>query len=164
MLFPSPTQAIDLAVPAAQRLPHGEQVGQDLAGMQQIGQPVDDRNRCVAGQLLDVGMIVGADHDAVEIAGQHPGGVADRLAPAQLDVARGEEERVPAELERADLEGDPGAGGALGEDHPQRLALRAACPGSRPRFIRAARSKTASSSGLLKSGIARKCRVIGWGL
>ena len=34
----------------------------------------------------------------------------------------GEEERVAAELVGADLEGDAGAGGALGEDHPQRLA------------------------------------------
>ena len=29
---------------------------------------------------------------------------------------------MPAQLERADLEGHPGPGGALGEDHPQRLA------------------------------------------
>ena len=88
----------DLAIPAAEGLANGEQVGHDLAGMQQIGQPVDHRNGAVAGQLLHVGMIVGPDHDAVEIAGQHPGGVADRLAPAELDVARGEEKRVPAEL------------------------------------------------------------------
>ena len=75
-----------------------------------------------AGQLLDVGVIVGADHDAVEVAREHARGVADRLAPAELDVAGGEEERVSAELEGADLEGDAGAGAALGEDHPQRLA------------------------------------------
>ena len=38
----------------------------------------------------------------VEIAGQHPRGVADRLAPAELDVAGREEERVarPAETRR----------------------------------------------------------------
>src|SRR3954449_5042776 len=67
-------------------------------------------------------MIEGPDHDAVDIAGQYPGGILDRLPPSQLDVTGGKEERVPAELEGADLEGDSGAGRALGEDHGQRLA------------------------------------------
>ena len=41
----------------------------------------------------------------------------------KLDVAGGEKQGVAAELEGADLEADPGAGGALGEDHSQRLGL-----------------------------------------
>src|SRR5690606_38285541 len=40
----------------------------------------------------------------------------------ELDVAGREEERVAAELERADLEGDARAGRALLEDHGERLA------------------------------------------
>ena len=67
-------------------------------------------------------MIEGPDHDAVEVTGEDPGGVADGLAAAELDVTGAEEERVPSELEGADLEGDAGAGGALGEDHAQGLA------------------------------------------
>src|SRR5690606_35089351 len=46
----------------------------------------------------------------------------DRLAAAELDVPGREKEGVPAELEGADLEGDAGAGGALGEDHAERSA------------------------------------------
>ena len=55
--------------------------------MQQVGEAVDHRDGAVARQLLDVGVIEGADHDAVEVAREHPRGVADRLAPAELDVA-----------------------------------------------------------------------------
>jgi hypothetical protein len=63
-----------------------------------------------------------ADHDAVHVAREHAGRVLDGLAPADLDVAGREEQRVPAELERPHLERDAGAGAALGEDHAQRLA------------------------------------------
>ena len=90
--------------------------------MQQIGETIDDGNGTVAGQLFDVGMIEGPDHDAIEVARQHPRGVANRLAAAELDVARREEESVAAELEGPDLEGHPGAGRRLREDHPQGLA------------------------------------------
>jgi hypothetical protein len=85
-------------------------------------------------------MVEGADHDAVHVAREDAGGIADRLAPAELDVARREEERVPAELVGADLEGDAGAGGALGEDHRQRLAGERPLRYS-PLFRRAARSR-----------------------
>ena len=88
MLLPSPIQATTFPSQPPSALPHREQVGQDLAGMEQVGEAVDHRNGAVARQLLHVGVIVGPDHDAVEIAGQHPGGIADRLAPAELDVAR----------------------------------------------------------------------------
>ncbi len=44
-----------------------------------------------------------------------------RLAAAELDVARGEEERVAAELEHADLERDARPGGRFLEDHAERL-------------------------------------------
>ena len=87
MLLPSPIQATTLPFPPAEALPDGEQVGQHLAGMQQVGEAVDDRDRGVAGQLLDVRVVEGADHDAVEVAREHPRGVPDRLAPAELDVA-----------------------------------------------------------------------------
>ena len=77
--------------------------------MQQIGESVDDRDVGVLRQLLDVLVGEGADHDAVHVARQHARRVGDRLAAAELDVARREEERVPAELKGADLERDPRA-------------------------------------------------------
>jgi hypothetical protein len=51
----------------------------------------------------------GADHDAVDIAREHAGGVGDRLAAAELNVARREKQRVAAELPHPDLERDAGA-------------------------------------------------------
>src|SRR5690606_9144398 len=64
----------------------------------------------------------GADHDAVDVAGEDTGRVPDGLAAAELDVAGREEQGVAAELERPDLEGHAGARGALLEDHRERLA------------------------------------------
>src|SRR5213596_2163635 len=117
-----------LSLPRAQRLPHREQVGQHLAGVRQVGEPVDDGNRRLARQLLHLGVIEGPDHDAADVAGQHPRGVGDRLAPPQLDVAGRKEQGVPAQLVRPHLEGDPGARARLGEDHRQALARERGLP------------------------------------
>src|SRR5204863_8956715 len=99
-----------------------------LARVGQVGQAVNYGDRREAGQLLDLAVVVGADHDAVHVARQHPGRVRDRLAAADLDVLAGEEEGSAAELVGADLKGDPGAGGRLGEDHRQRLAGEGGLP------------------------------------
>ncbi len=121
MLFPSPTQAMTLPSQPPSVSRTVSRSASTWQGCSRSVRPLITGIGAIASQLLDIGVIVGADHDPVEIAGEDPCGVPDRLAPAQLDVAGGEEERVPAELEGADLEGDPGAGGALGEDHPQGL-------------------------------------------
>ena len=105
-----------------------EEVGEDLAGVREVRQPIDHGDRGEAGQLLDFGVVVGADHDAVDVARQHAGGIGDRLPAADLDVLAGEEERPAAQLVGADLEGDAGAGGRLGEDHRQRLASQGGLP------------------------------------
>ena len=100
----------------------GGDLGQQLARMEQIGETVDNRNGCEVGELLHVALGEGANHDPVDVAREDPSHVADRLAAAELDVARGEEESVTAELLGADLERNAGAGAALGEDHRQSLA------------------------------------------
>src|SRR5690606_779888 len=66
----------------------------------------------------------GADHDDLHVPRQDASGVADRLAPPQLNIAAREEEGMPTELQRSDLEGDAGASRALREDHRQGLALQ----------------------------------------
>src|SRR6266542_2124405 len=58
-----------------------------------------------------------AEHDRIDVARQHAAGVFDGLAPAQLELRRGKRHRMCAELGDADLEGHPGAGGRLLEDH-----------------------------------------------
>ena len=90
--------------------------------MQQVGEPVDHRHVGVLRQLLDVLVRERADHDAVDVARQHARRVGDRLAAAELHVARREKERVSAELVGADLERDARARARLHEDHRERLS------------------------------------------
>ena len=106
MLLPSPIHAYFLSVDVAEVLADGEQVGEHLAGVQQIGEAVDHGHVGVLRQLLDVLVREGADHDAVDVAREHARRVGDRLAAAELDVARREKQRVAAELVGADLERD----------------------------------------------------------
>ena len=121
MLLPSPIHATRFPSPSAEVLRNREQVGEHLAGVQQVGQPVDHRDVGVLGQLLDLGVGERADHDPVHVAREHARGVGDRLAAAELDVARREEERVSAELPGAHLERDARARRRLHEDHRQRF-------------------------------------------
>jgi hypothetical protein len=117
----------DLADVAAQ-LVDGEQVGHQLARVQLIGEAVEHRHRGPAGQLLGPGLIEGADDDAVAVTAQHPRGVLDRLAAGDLGALRRQVDRVAAELEHADLERHPGAGGGLLEDHAEGASGQGADP------------------------------------
>ena len=76
----------------------------------------------MAGELLDVVLREGADHQAVEVAREHRRGVAQRLAAAELQVRRGQVEPVAAELRDPDLERDARPGRGLLKDHPERPA------------------------------------------
>jgi len=110
-----------LALPAAQRLAHREQVRQDLTRVRQVGEPVDHGDRRMTGELQHFVVVEGADHDTVDVARQHAGGVRDRLTPAQLDVAGREKQRLAAQLVGTHLERHPRASARLGEDHGERL-------------------------------------------
>ena len=84
-----------------------------------VGQPVDDGHVGVLGQLLDVGLGEGADHDRVDVAREHPGRVLDRLAAPELQVGGREVEAYAAELGDADLERDARSRRRLLEEHGQ---------------------------------------------
>ena len=103
-------------------LPDGHQVGQHLAGVTEVGQAVDDGDVGVTGQGFHLLLMEGADHDAVAVAGQDPGGVLDGLAPADLALLAGQEQSVSAQLVHSSLKGDPGPGGVLLKNHGQSLA------------------------------------------
>ena len=91
----------------AEALLEGQQVGESLAGMVQRGQRVDDRDLGGRRQLGDVLVRAGADDDRVDVAREHPGGVADRLAAGELHLVGAEDDRGRPQLGDADLEGDP---------------------------------------------------------
>ena len=123
---PHPRDALPL--PPAEVLSDGEQVSQHLTRVSEISQPVDDRHRRPARQLLDLLVVEGADHDAVHVARQHPGGVRNRFSAPQLDVFGRKEQRLPPELRGPDLKGDPRARAGLGEHHRQRLPRQRRLP------------------------------------
>ncbi len=66
----------------------------------------------------------GADHHRIEHARHDDGGIADRLATAQLSVTRREEDGLAAELDHAGFERQAGAGRGLLEDHAQYAILQ----------------------------------------
>jgi len=82
-----------------------------------VGESVDHRDLAVLGEVVDVLLGEGADHDAVDVAAHHVRGVLDGLADAQLDVVGAEEHGLGAELLDADLEAHAGARAGLHEDH-----------------------------------------------
>ena len=109
LLAPSPRKVRVRPGERAEPLDDRLQVRQDLAGMELVGQPVDHRYRAGRGKLLDALLAGGAPDDGGRLAGQHPGHVRDRLAPADMRGLRVDDQRQPAQLGDADLEGDPGA-------------------------------------------------------
>ena len=82
---PSDGRAVDRPL----LLLEGHDVGHDLAGMRQVGEPVDHRHGGVRGKLEQLARASRcAEHDRIDVARQHAGGVGDGLAPADLHVGR----------------------------------------------------------------------------
>src|SRR5215216_1252010 len=90
--------------------------------MMLIGEAVYDGYLGGVGELLDLLVVEGADHDGVYVAGEDAAGVRGGLALAHLYLLRAQGEGMSAELVHPDLEGDAGAIGGLLEDHRERLA------------------------------------------
>ena len=94
--------------------------------MGEIRQAVDNRNRAVLCQGVHLALLIGTDHDAVEVAGKNARRVLHRLAAADLQVVGREENRHAAELIHTDLKGNTGAGGGLFKNHAEGFARQAA--------------------------------------
>ena len=92
--------------------------------MAEVCQTVDDRDGAVFCQILHFLLLEGADHDAVQIAGQNPCGILYRFASADLEIVCRQEQGVAAQLVHTGFKGNTGAGGCLLEDHAQRLAFQ----------------------------------------
>ena len=70
----------------AQLLPNGEQVGENLAWVHEVGEAVDHRYGGVLRELLDVLVRERTDHDAVDVPREDTRRISDRLTAAQLHV------------------------------------------------------------------------------
>ncbi len=95
-----------------------EHVGQGLAGVLAQGQPVDDRDRGLRGELHGDLVRPGPDDDRVHHPLEVAGHVMDALAGAQDGVV-GQVDCVAAHLGHAGLEADLGAKARLLEEHGQ---------------------------------------------
>src|SRR5215472_4252279 len=102
----------------------GHHIGHQLAGMRPVGQAVDDRHRRMLGHLDQLLLLRRPQHDDVDIAREHARGIGHGLAAAELRAVALQDERLASHLAHAELEGDPGAGRGLLEDHGERLACQ----------------------------------------
>ncbi len=108
----------------AKMLPDGKDIGQHLAGVREVGKPVDDRYAGMTRKFHHVIMRIGADHDPVHVAGEHARCVRDGFTASQLHVTRRQEVRGAAKLCGANFKRNPGARGRFHEDHGQRPACK----------------------------------------
>jgi hypothetical protein len=93
-------------------------VGERLQWMGCVGEAVDDGDRRVLRELVDLCLVEGADHDAAQEAGEDERGVARRLPARELEVGGGDVERHAAQLRDPDLGADPRPCRRLAEDEP----------------------------------------------
>ena len=103
-------------------LGHRQEVGEDLGGMELVGQAVPDRDPGELRQVLDDLLAEPAVLDAVVDAAEDARRVLHRLLVADLRPLRAEVGDVRPLVVRGDLERDPRPGGGLLEDDGDVLA------------------------------------------
>jgi hypothetical protein len=108
-----------LALDRAAMLDISHHIGQDLAGMEFVGQAIDDRHTRMRGEALDDLLAVGADHHQIDHAREHLRRIFNRLASAKLAVAGIDVNGRAAELVHPRFKAQAGAGGMLLENHRQ---------------------------------------------
>ena len=92
-----------------------------------IGQRIDGRNAGERREGLDIGLLEGPDHRAVDHPSEHAGSILDRLTPPELDLAGGEEECVATQFPDADFEADARACGGLGKKKAPAFTSKGSC-------------------------------------
>ena len=92
------------------------QVGEDLAGVELVGQRVDHRDGRRLREFLDALLARSAPGDRGDLAGQHPRDIRDRLAAPDVRLGGVDLKRQAAEFGDADGEGHAGAQAWLVEE------------------------------------------------
>ena len=108
-----------LACQITMNLLHGEEIGQRLAGMFEIRQGIDHRNRGPMGVVGDLLLGEGANRKSVAVATENPCGVFQRLAAAQLGDAGIEINGLASKPGHRHLKTHPRARRSLAEDQTQ---------------------------------------------
>ena len=101
------------ALEGAEMFPDGEEVRQDLGGMELVGQAVEHGHAGMLCQLVHDLLTEAAILDAVIHPAKHPGGVGDGFLLADLRALGVEVGAAHAQVGGGDLEGAAGAGGGL---------------------------------------------------
>ena len=104
---------------------HGKEVGQDLGGVEFVGQAVEYRHTGVTRQFFDDFLSVAPVFDAVEHPAQHAGGVFDAFFVADLAAARFEVGYARALVACGHFKGAAGAGGGFFKDQRDVFAAQA---------------------------------------
>ena len=99
--------------------PHREEVGQGLAGVLEIGEGIDHRHGGPVGVVHQLLLGKGANGQNIAVATEHPRGVLQRLAAAQLRHLGIEVHRLATQTGHRHLEAHAGARGSLGENQSQ---------------------------------------------
>ena len=108
----------------AEVLPDGEEVREDLGGMELVGQAVPDRDTCIFCQVFHDLLPIAAVLDAVKHPAQHPGGVGNGFLFADLAARRVKVGDLHAQIVSGDLKAAAGAGGGLFKDQRDVLACQ----------------------------------------
>ena len=102
----------------------GLNVGHDLTGMRAVGQPVDHRNGGIFRHLQQGLLFESADHDHIDIARQHAGGVGDGLTMAELHIGARKHHGLPTHLPHAHVERDTRPGRGFLKDQRDHVILQ----------------------------------------
>ncbi len=114
----------DLPGDRAAMLYVGEDIRQDLAGVEFIGQAVDDRYAGMCGEAFDAGLLEGADHHDVHHARNNARGVFDGFGASQLRIVGREIDDGSAQLIHPRFERHACARARLLENHRQRAVMQ----------------------------------------
>ena len=102
----------------------GQEVGQDLGGMELVGQAVPHRHAGILCQFLYDALTVAAVLNAIEHSTQNPCGVGDGFLLADLGTGGIQVGGVHPQVVGGHLKGAAGAGGGFFEDQGDVLATK----------------------------------------
>ena len=76
-----------------------------------VCQTIDNRNASIFRKLLYIGMLVRANHNAIQIAGQHTCRILDWLSASQLHIIGIQIQCSATQLCHSRFKGNTGSGG-----------------------------------------------------